>query len=121
QLERVLRRIHRRELFGRLIDHYDLTPGSLVFHLAHVPSTADFDLLKLRTEVAAAAAARPGTWRVLTLEEARVTALVPVDVAPSGSTAFRLVSGEAAPVPAQEAVSATARGLGNGLVSVEVD
>jgi alpha-mannosidase len=121
QLERVLRRIHRRELFGRLIDHYDLTPGSLVFHLAHVPTTADFDLLKLRTEVAAAAAARPGTWRVLTLEEARVTALVPVDVAPSGSTAFRLVSGEAAPVPAQEAVSATARGLGNGLVSVEVD
>ena len=29
QLERVLRRIHRRELFGRLIDHYELTPGSL--------------------------------------------------------------------------------------------
>ena len=27
QLERVLRRIHRRELFGRLIDHYELSPG----------------------------------------------------------------------------------------------
>lgn len=26
QLERVLRRIHRRELFGRLIDRYELTP-----------------------------------------------------------------------------------------------
>ena len=38
QLERVLRRIHRRELFGRLIDHYELTPGSLVFHLAEVPA-----------------------------------------------------------------------------------
>ncbi len=27
QLERVLRRIHRRELFGRQIDHYELTPA----------------------------------------------------------------------------------------------
>ena len=78
QLERVLRRIHRRELFGRLIDHYELTPGSLVFHLAEVPTSGPFDLLILRREVAAAAAAHPGEWRVLTLEEARATALVPV-------------------------------------------
>ena len=90
QLERVLRRIHRRELFGRLIDHYELTPGSLVFHLAEVPTGGPFDLLILRREVAAAAAAHPGEWRVLTLEEARATALVPVDVPASGLASFRV-------------------------------
>lgn len=33
-LERVLRRIHRRELFGRQIASYTLEPGSLTFRLA---------------------------------------------------------------------------------------
>ncbi|MGP3942615.1 hypothetical protein [Streptomyces sp. 6N106] len=85
QLERVLRRIHRRELFGRLIDHYEIAPGSLVFHLAEA-SAGPFDLLILRREVAAAAAAHPGEWRVRTLAEARATALVPVHV-PAGGLA----------------------------------
>ncbi|WP_458363540.1 glycoside hydrolase family 38 N-terminal domain-containing protein, partial [Actinacidiphila rubida] len=57
QVERVLRRIHRRELFGRLIDTYEITPGSLVFHLSEVPSSGPFDLLILRRKVAEAAAA----------------------------------------------------------------
>ncbi|MGN7797778.1 hypothetical protein [Leifsonia sp. 22587] len=120
QLERVLRRIHRRELFGRLIDRYELTPGSLVFHLAEVPATAEFDLLRLRTEVAQAAVEHPGVWRVLTLEEARVTALVPVDVAASGATTFRLVPSDAVAAPHVESVTATPRRLTNGLVAVEV-
>ncbi|HEY4018134.1 MAG TPA: glycoside hydrolase family 38 C-terminal domain-containing protein [Pseudonocardiaceae bacterium] len=113
QLERVLRRIHRRELFGRQIDRYELTPGSLVFHLAEVPTSGPFDLLILRREVAEAAAAHPGEWSVLTLEEARATALVPVHVPASGLASFRVEPGE---TPVTEA-----RGLSNGLIDVAVN
>ncbi|MFF3934945.1 glycoside hydrolase family 38 N-terminal domain-containing protein [Streptomyces phaeofaciens] len=122
QLERVLRRIHRRELFGRLIDHYELTPGSLVFHLAEVPAGGPFDLLILRREVAAAAAAHPGEWRVLTLEEARATALVAVNVPASGLTGFRVEpSDRTAPtVTSCAPVTATESTLANGLVEVAV-
>ncbi|MFI9613358.1 glycosyl hydrolase-related protein [Streptomyces sp. NPDC052023] len=122
QLERVLRRIHRRELFGLLIDHYELTPGSLVFHLAEVPSGGPFDLLVLRREVAAAAAAHPGPWRVRTLAEARATALVPVHVPATGLTSFRVQASQrqAAPAPRHTPATATARALSNGLVEVAV-
>ncbi|WP_327398144.1 alpha-mannosidase [Streptomyces phaeochromogenes] len=122
QLERVLRRIHRRELFGRLIDRYELTPGQLVFHLAEVPTSGPFDLLILRQEVAAAAAEYPGEWRVLTVEEARATALVPVQVPASGLTAFRVEPREdTAPAPASyKPATATGRTLSNGLVEVTV-
>lgn len=122
QLERVLRRIHRRELFGRLIDSYELTPGSLVFHLAEVPAAGPFDLLILRREVAEAAAAHPGEWRVLTLEEPRATALVSVRVPASGLAAFRVEAREQAAEQPPAFVPATAadRTLANGLVRVEI-
>ncbi|TRO58929.1 glycoside hydrolase family 38 C-terminal domain-containing protein [Streptomyces sp. IB201691-2A2] len=122
QLERVLRRIHRRELFGRLIDRYELTPGQLVFHLAEVPTSGPFDLLVLRRDVAAAAAAHPGEWRVLTVEEARATALVPVQVPASGLSAFRVEPREdtAAAPASYEPATATDRTLANGLVEVTV-
>ncbi|MDX2649774.1 glycoside hydrolase family 38 C-terminal domain-containing protein [Streptomyces sp. PA03-1a] len=122
QLERVLRRIHRRELFGRQIDHYELTAGSLVFHLAEVPSSGPFDLLILRREVAAAAAAHPGKWRVLTLEEARATALVPVAVPASGLASFTVAPAGQAPAPGTAFVpaTATAGSLSNGLAEVVI-
>ncbi|WUD70917.1 alpha-mannosidase [Streptomyces sp. NBC_00510] len=122
QLERVLRRIHRRELFGRQIDHYELTAGSLVFHLAEVPSSGPFDLLILRREVAAAAAAHPGEWRVLTLEEARATALVPVAVPASGLASFTVVPAGRAPASgtAFAPATATAGSLSNGLAEVVI-
>ncbi|MFI6541879.1 alpha-mannosidase [Streptomyces prunicolor] len=122
QLERVLRRIHRRELFGRQIDHYELTPGTLVFHLAEVPTSGPFDLLILRREVAAAAAQHPGEWRVLTLEEARATALVPVNVPASGLASFRVEPSDRASVavPSHAPATATDRALSNGLVEVAV-
>jgi alpha-mannosidase len=119
-LERVLRRIHRRELFGRLIDRYELTPGSLVFHLADVPTSGPFDLLVLRREVAAAAAARPGEWAVLTLAQARATALVPVPVPACGLASFRVEPGDGAATTVTPA-TATARTLSNGLVDVAVN
>ncbi|WOX14952.1 glycoside hydrolase family 38 C-terminal domain-containing protein [Streptomyces sp. N50] len=122
QLERVLRRIHRRELFGRQIDHYELTPGALVFHLAEVPTSGPFDLLILRREVAEAAAQHPGEWRVLTLEEARATALVPVRVPASGLASFRVEPSDRASVavPTHAPTTATDRTLSNGLVEVAV-
>jgi alpha-mannosidase len=122
QLERVLRRIHRRELFGRMIDHYELTPGSLVFHLAEVPTSGPFDLLILRREVAEAAAQRPGEWRVLTLETARATALVPVPVPASGLASFRVRPSEqpAAWTDTFAPATATARALSNGLVDIAI-
>lgn len=122
QIERVLRRIHRRELFGRQIDHYELTAGALVFHLAEVPTSGPFDLLILRREVAAAAARHPGEWRVLTLEEARATALVPVSVPASGLASFRVEPSDRASVAVAPHAPATAtdRTLSNGLVEVAV-
>ncbi|MGW7546532.1 glycoside hydrolase family 38 N-terminal domain-containing protein [Streptomyces sp. NPDC054770] len=120
QLERVLRRIHRRELFGLLINGYELTPNSLVFHLAEVPE-GPFDLMTLRGEVAAAAAAHPGEWRVRTLAQARATALVAVPVPAAGLAAFRVEAGDDRPTaPALRPATATADTLSNGLVEVAV-
>ncbi|MGY6022017.1 glycoside hydrolase family 38 N-terminal domain-containing protein [Streptomyces spinosirectus] len=122
QLERVLRRIHRRELFGRQIDHYELTPNSLVFHLAEVPDGGPFDLMVLRGEVAAAASAHPGRWRVRTLTEARATALVAVPVPASGLAGLRVRASHGAAAPATRSAPATAASgaLSNGLVEVAV-
>ncbi|MER6079711.1 alpha-mannosidase [Streptomyces sp. NPDC001833] len=120
QLERVLRRIHRRELFGLLINGYELTPNSLVFHLAEVPD-GPFDLMTLRAEVAAAAAAHPGEWRVRTLAQARATALAAVPVPAAGLAAFRVGAADDRPAaPAPRAATATADTLSNGLVEVAV-
>ncbi|MGY4980400.1 glycoside hydrolase family 38 N-terminal domain-containing protein [Streptomyces sp. 900105755] len=119
QLERVLRRIHRRELFGLLINGYELTPNSLVFHLAEVPE-GPFDLMTLRGEVAAAAAAHPGEWRVRTLAQARATALVAVPVPAAGLAAFRVGTGDLPAAPPPQGATATADSLSNGLVEVAV-
>ncbi|MFF5145974.1 alpha-mannosidase [Streptomyces sp. NPDC013157] len=122
RLERVLRRIHRRELFGLLINGCELTPNSLVFHLAEVPD-GPFDLMTLRAEVAAAAAANPGEWRVRTLAQARATALVAVPVPAAGLAAFRVGAADdrpAAPAPRPATATATADTLSNGLVEVAV-
>ncbi|WP_234535037.1 alpha-mannosidase [Streptomyces shenzhenensis] len=119
RLERVLRRIHRRELFGLLIDDYELTPNSLVFHLAEAPD-GPFDLMTLRGEVAAAAAAHPGEWRVRTLAQARATALAAVPVPAAGLAAFRVEAGAGPAAPAAPAATATADTLSNGLVAVAV-
>jgi alpha-mannosidase len=59
---------------------------------------------------------------VLTLEEARATALVPVNVPASGLAAFRVEPSDraSAAVPSHAPVTATDRTLSNGLVEVAV-
>ncbi|WP_127502034.1 glycoside hydrolase family 38 C-terminal domain-containing protein [Actinoplanes solisilvae] len=117
-VERVLRRIHRRELFGQEIDRYEITPGSLTFHVARVPTMPEFDLLALRGELRRAVAAHPGPWRVRTIAEPRRRVLVAVPVGPSGRTAVRLVPGESAPAPG--ILHATESELSNGLISAKL-
>ena len=57
--ERVIRRIHRRELFGQDIDRYTIEPGTLTFEVATVPETPSFDLFGLRRELAEATRQQP--------------------------------------------------------------
>ena len=118
QLVRVLRRIHRRELFGQDIDTYTIEPNKLTFHVAEVPRTSEFDLLALRAELVAAAAAHPGEWEVHTLAEPRRRVLVEVPTPASGSNAFRVLQGESA--PAEHAVTSSDNAIGNGLVTAVV-
>jgi mannosylglycerate hydrolase len=122
QVERVLRRIHRRELFGQEIDTYSIEPGSLIFHVAEVPTTPEFDLLVLGTELAAATAATPGEWRVQTLAEPRSRVLVKAPVPASGLTAFSVVDSPStnAAATVDGASRADGRRLDNGLVSAVV-
>ncbi len=114
-LERVLRRIHRRELFGRQIISYTLEPGVLTFRLAESAGEEPFDLLQLRGEVAAAAVTHPQVWRVLTTTLPVRRALVQVPVQASGLTAFSVTEG----VQEQHAPG-EATGIGNGLLDVVV-
>ncbi|GIF63438.1 alpha-mannosidase [Asanoa ishikariensis] len=117
ELDRVLRRIHRRELFGKLIDHYVLEPGLLEFHLADVPTRPEFDLIALRSAVAAAEAEHDGPWRVRTLAAPVVTVAVAVPTPASGSTAIRIESGA---VP-DTGVTVDGHTLANGRVTVTVE
>ncbi len=88
-LERVLRRIHGRELFGQEIDGYRLRPGTLEFDVARVPSTPEFDLAALRTELESAVESAPGEWRVRTTAQPRRRVLVAAPVDASGHVAVR--------------------------------
>jgi mannosylglycerate hydrolase len=118
EVERVLRRIHRRELFGQQIERYEIVPGRLTFWVAELPATPEFDLLALRDELHRAVAGYQGRWRVLTLAEPRRRVLTAVPVGPSGSVAVRITQ---APGPRVETdLRATESALTNGLVSARV-
>ncbi|SEE55495.1 glycosyl hydrolase-related protein [Jiangella alba] len=118
-LDKVIRRIHGRELFGQQIESYTVAPGTLDFAVARVPSTPEFDLAALRAELAAAAAEASGEWRVRTIaqQRRRVLAAVPLDA--SGQVAVR-TSQDAAAVPRASAVEVTDRSLTSAAVRVDV-
>ncbi|WP_116950198.1 glycoside hydrolase family 38 N-terminal domain-containing protein [Jiangella endophytica] len=118
-LEKVIRRIHGRELFGQQIESYAVTPGTLDFEVARVPSAPEFDLAALRAELAAAAAEAPGEWRVRTVaqQRRRVLAAVPLDA--SGQVAVRTAQ-SGAPADPPAAVEVTERSLVSPLVRADV-
>jgi len=117
-LQRVINRIHRRELFGQLIDSYRLAPGELTIEVAEVPSNPEFDIHRFKNDLSALARTHPGPWRVRTVAQARRRVLVEVPVPALGLATIRV---EQSPrkEPA-EGVQATERTLDNGLVRVEV-
>ncbi|KIF79441.1 alpha-mannosidase, partial [Streptomyces sp. 150FB] len=119
ELERVLRRIHRRELFGRQIVSFELEPGQLTFRLAEEAGPSPFDLLELRVAVAEATARHPGPWRVLTTTVSVLRALVAVPVEASGAMPFR-VAAEPEAKPAPDAPESGGRAIDNGRVRAEV-
>lgn len=116
-LDRALRRIHRRELFGRQINDYSVEPGLLVFRLAEVATETPFDLMELRGAVASAAAEHPGQWRVRTVTAPVRSVLVEVPVAASGMTAFSIREADPQTTPGEAAADAVAS-ISNGLVRV---
>lgn len=117
-VERMLNRIHGRELFGQLIDGYRVSPHGVEFDVAEVPSSEQFDVAVFRTELEAAVEQHPGDWKVRIQAQPRRKVLVSVPVAAMGTTPFRVFQGPAR--PEREGTRVQGRVLHNGLVSAEV-
>lgn len=121
-LDKVIRRIHGRELFGQQIESYTVTPGALDFAVAQTPSTPEFDLAALRAGLTAAAEAAPGEWQVRTVAQERRRVLVAVPLDASGQVAVRTAQTSASAVEPvlADVVSVTERTLTSAGVKVEV-
>ncbi|MGH8825776.1 MAG: alpha-mannosidase [Jiangellaceae bacterium] len=118
-LERVLRRIHGRELFGQRIEGYDVRAGCLDLDVTRAPSTPGFDLAGLRSALAASVAGSPGAWRVRIRATGRRRVLVAVPVPASGHVAVRTAQGPAV-APVERPVVVAGSVLDNGDVHVDV-
>lgn len=123
ELDRLINRIHGRELFGQLIEDVEWGDRSLTCHVAAVPRRDSFDLAEFRRRLAAEAAERPGPWRVRIVSRPRLRLLGAVPLAPLGCTAIRSTAAAAATdVASPVAVTETgdALMLSNGLLDVIV-
>lgn len=128
ELDRLVHRIHGRELFGQLIDDAEWGDRSLTFHVAVVPRRDSFDLGEFRRRLSAAAADQPGPWKVRTVSRRRLRVVAAVPVGPMGRTAIRDTSasalGAVAPVEVADPVEVTESGAGvrlsNRLLAVTV-
>lgn len=120
-VERVLRRIHRRELFGREIDHYEITPGRLVFHVAEVAETPEFDLLQLRRALIQAISDHPGQWQVVTIAQPRRRALVAATLPPSSLVTITVRQDTGFEMNGFSQCEVNGRSLTNGDVSATVN
>lgn len=117
-VERMMNRIHGRELFGQLIEGYRVGPYSLEFDVAEVPSTPVFDIVEFKANLATAVEAHPGEWKVRITAQPRRRILVDVPVPAMGMTPFR-VSQQAH--SAAEQVGCKDGVLDNGLVTARLD
>ncbi|HEY5247533.1 MAG TPA: hypothetical protein VIJ15_03650, partial [Dermatophilaceae bacterium] len=97
-LSALFRRVHDRELFGRQITHIDLDPRArtLTFQVATEAGAAPFDAVVEQQRAALAAGQNPGTWRVRTQDESRLSVVAMVPVPALGWTSATAVTGEAA-------------------------
>lgn len=124
-LEKVLRRIHGRELFGQQIVSHRWGDGRLDFEVAEVPEGA-FDPSTLAGEIQAAMSAPDAaekSWRVVTTARRRSRMLVEVDIPPLGHVAVRPTAPPFAPRSAARSgsrVTASTTRLSNDLLDVVV-
>ena len=116
-VERMMNRIHGRELFGQLIEQYRVAPYSVEFDVAEVPSTPVFDIVTFKAELAAAVEAHPGDWKVRIVAEPRRRVLVDVPVAAMGITPFKVFQAER---PEPEHITCDDGTLSNGLISAAI-
>ena len=138
RLDELFRRIHGRNLYDRIVNgiRVEATGGAhrLVVEVDDHPDPPHLDMDELRTAVATAAAAAPGTaWEVQVVAPQRRRLLAAVPVPPLGWTAVTAAAGRGAlfsPVAPRDAAGAgdaeadpvtTGAGwLDNGLVRAEV-
>ncbi|GAA2877266.1 hypothetical protein GCM10010517_38690 [Streptosporangium fragile] len=105
-LTRLLGRVHERELFGMEIVSWSAAEDVFTVVVGR-HATGGYDHADLRAAVLAAAAARPGPWRVRTCAEPVVTVAAQVTVPPLGRVTL-----SPAPRPAPSAGAAPAGGPG---------
>jgi alpha-mannosidase len=116
-IERIMNRIHGRELFGQQIETYRIAPHTLDFDVAEVPSADVFDITALRADLENAIEVHPGEWKVRITAQPRRRVLVDVPVPAMGTTPFRVYQAQR---PAQAGVTYEDGLLRNGLVTAEV-
>lgn len=116
-VDRMMNRIHGRELFGQLIERYRVEPYALEFEVAEVPATPVFDVVAFKEELAEAVESHPGEWKVRITAEPRRRILVDVPVPAMGTAPFT-VSQEAH--PPLDHVTCLDGVLSNGLVTARI-
>ncbi|MFJ6028286.1 hypothetical protein ACIQCN_12565 [Pseudarthrobacter sp. NPDC092424] len=117
-VERMMNRIHGRELFGQLIENYRVGPYSLEFDVAEVPSTPVFDIVEFKAVLAEAVQAHPGEWKVRITAQPRRRILVDVPVPAMGMVPFRVSQQDHSPA---EQVTCRDNVLDNGLVTARLE
>jgi alpha-mannosidase len=132
ELSTLFRRVHDRELFGRQVREITIDADAdadagprLTFHVALDPGSGRWDAIVQRARVAAAAARRPGRWRVRIVDEPQRTVAARIDVPALGVTSARLVTAPdhlTVPAPTEAApVAATSAGLVGDGITVAVN
>jgi mannosylglycerate hydrolase len=127
RLGEVFRRVHGRELFGRVVNAVLVDPAgrTLTFELDHRPDPLHLDMHRLRRDVdlAAATAAEGERWQLRVLAPPRRRLLAAVPVPPLGWTSVRHGQGGPTP-PGHDGPTGPVRlrdgGLDNGLLAVAV-
>ncbi|WP_370349043.1 hypothetical protein [Catenulispora sp. EB89] len=122
ELDRFLRKIHGRELYGRQIAawHVDPRAATIVFELAPT-SELVFDVADVRAAVAATAEPAVESWCVKVRIQPRAKVAALVDVGPLALTAVTAAAGTPAPPGPQKNIATGRRALSdldNGLIHV---
>ncbi len=123
----LFRRVHDRELFGRQVREVTIdtetVPPCLTFRVAADPGPGSWDVTVQRARAAAAAADRPGPWRVRIVDEPRRTVAARITCPSLGVVSARLVPDAAVAdrIPDGESVAATDAGLVGRGITVRIN